>query len=158
MVSLLWYVFMWWDLVPTSPWGNLHPVPTAMLIVTISGHTVSTGNRFPWLYINCFQSPWFQCNMIKYGIFPWWVSRGGVHVFEKRRGMKKERIGGGELIHLSALWTHWHSSHHWLFFGGVDFMQNKAGISSRWDRFTNSCRRKTLTLSNDTFEHKDCLN
>ena len=95
MVSLLWYVFMWWGLVPTSPWGNLHPVPTAMLIVTISGHTVSTGSRFPWLYINCFQSPWFQCIMIKYGIFPWWVSRGGVHVFEKRRGMKKERIGGG---------------------------------------------------------------
>ena len=86
---------MWWGLVPTSPWGNLHPVPTAMLIVTISGHTVSTGSRFPWLYINCFQSPWFQCIMIKYGIFPWWVSRGGVHVFEKRRGMKKETIGGG---------------------------------------------------------------
>ena len=41
-----------------------HPVPTAMLIVTmISGpiqylrYTVSIGNRFPWLYINCFQSP-----------------------------------------------------------------------------------------------------
>ena len=34
MVSLL-YVFIWWDLVPTLPRGKLHPVPTAMLIVTV---------------------------------------------------------------------------------------------------------------------------
>ena len=40
------------------PWEKLHPVPTAMLIVTIiSGHiqylrhTVPIGNRFPWLCI-----------------------------------------------------------------------------------------------------------
>ena len=24
-------------------------------------HTVSIGNGFSWLYINCFQFPWFQC-------------------------------------------------------------------------------------------------
>ena len=37
---------------------NLHPVPTAMLIVAMisirthsARHTVSIGNRFPWLYI-----------------------------------------------------------------------------------------------------------
>ena len=42
-------------------------------------HTVSIGYRFAWLYINCFQSPWFQRIMIESGIFPWWVvsRRGG---------------------------------------------------------------------------------
>ena len=40
-------------------------------------HTVSIGNRFPWLYINYFQSPWFWCIIIESGIFLWWVSRGG---------------------------------------------------------------------------------
>ena len=29
------YVFPWGELVPTSPWGRLHPVPTAVLIVTM---------------------------------------------------------------------------------------------------------------------------
>ena len=95
MVSLL-YVFIWWDLVPTSPWGKLHPVPTAMLIVTMISirthsvrHLVSIGNRFPWLYcINCFQSPWFQCIIIEYGIFLWWMSKRGegVHVSKERGG------------------------------------------------------------------------
>ena len=89
MVSML-YVFIWSDLAPTSSWEKLHPVPLAMLIVTmISGHiqylrhTVSIDNRFPWLYINCFQSPWswLQCIIIESGIFPWWVSRGGVACF-----------------------------------------------------------------------------
>ena len=90
MVSLLWYVFIWWDFVPTSPWRKLHPVPTAMLIVTMISiransvrHTVSIGNRFPWLYINCFQSPWFQFIIIESGIFRWWVSERGD---EKRKG------------------------------------------------------------------------
>ena len=40
-------------------------------------HTVSIGNRFPWLYINYFQSPWFWCIIKESGIFLWWVSRGG---------------------------------------------------------------------------------
>ena len=31
----VYYVFIWWDLVPTSAWVKLHPVPTAMLIVTM---------------------------------------------------------------------------------------------------------------------------
>ena len=63
----VYYVFIWWDLMPTSSWEKLHPVPTAMLIVSnwylsghIQRHTVSIGNRFPWIYINCFQSPWFH--------------------------------------------------------------------------------------------------
>ena len=94
MVSLM-YVLTWWDLVPTSPWGNLHPVATAMLIVTIISirkhpvlQTVSIGNRFWWLYINRFQSAWFWCIIIKSGIFPWSVSRegGGSMFLKKGRG------------------------------------------------------------------------
>ena len=34
MVTLL-YVFIWWDLVPTSSWGKLHLVPRAVVIVTM---------------------------------------------------------------------------------------------------------------------------
>ena len=34
VVSLL-YVFIWWDVVSTSLWGKLYPVPTGMLIVTM---------------------------------------------------------------------------------------------------------------------------
>ena len=95
-----WYVFIWWDFVPTSPRGKLHPVPTAMLIVTMISirthsvrHTVSIGNRFPWLYINCFQSPWFRCIIIESDIFPWWMSKGRLGcMFLKKEGMKK--MGG----------------------------------------------------------------
>ena len=70
------YVFLWWDLVPTSPWGKLNPVPTAVLIVTmIPNRTHSVlGHRFPWLYIsyiNCFESPLFQRIIIESGISPW---------------------------------------------------------------------------------------
>ena len=110
MASLL-YVFIWWYLVPTSPWGKLHPVSTAMLIVTVlstRAHSVlkthsSFYSCFPWLYVNCFQSPWFQCIVIESNIFPWWVSRegrgGGVHVSKKKGRWKKK----GGLKHLSAL-------------------------------------------------------
>ena len=103
MASLL-YVFIWSDLVPTSPWGKLHPVSTAVLIVTVLStrtHSVlkthsSFHSCFPWLYVNCFQSPWFQCIVIESSIFPWWVSRegggrGGGCMFLKKGGMKKER-------------------------------------------------------------------
>ena len=34
MISLF-YVFIWWDMVPASQWGKLHPVPAATLIVTM---------------------------------------------------------------------------------------------------------------------------
>ena len=108
MVSLL-YVFIWWDLVPTSPWEKLHPVSTAMLIVTMISirthsvrHTISIGNRFPWLYINCFQSLWFRCIIIESGISLWWVSKGGELLVSKEREVKKER-GWGGLIHPSTL-------------------------------------------------------
>ena len=100
MASLL-YVFIWSDLVPTSPWGKLHPVSTAVLIVTVLStrtHSVlkthsSFHSCFPWLYVNCFQSPWFQCIVIESSIFPWWVSRegGGGCMFLKKGEMKKER-------------------------------------------------------------------
>ena len=30
----VYYVFIWWDLMSTSSWEKLHPVPTAMLIVS----------------------------------------------------------------------------------------------------------------------------
>ena len=48
-------------------------------------HTVSIGNRFPWLYINFFQSSWFRCIIIESCIFPWWVSRrtGGCMFLKK---------------------------------------------------------------------------
>ena len=116
MFSLLWYVFIWWDLLPTSPWGKLHPVPTAMLIVTlisIMTHSVLK-TQFPCLNINCFQCAWFRSIIIESGIFLWWMSRGpclsggrgGLHVFKergisRREGWKKK---GGGLIHLPALW------------------------------------------------------
>ena len=93
-----------------SPLGKLHPVPTAILIVTTISirthsvrHLVSIGNRFPWLYINCFQSPWFQCIIIESGIFLWWMSKGGREggrcMFLKkeggisRRGKMKKEMG-----------------------------------------------------------------
>ena len=38
-------------------------------------HTVSIGNGFSWLYINCFQFPLIPVYIIESGIFPWWVSR-----------------------------------------------------------------------------------
>ena len=73
-----------------------HPVPTAMLIVTmISGpiqylrYTVSIGNRFPWLYINCFQSPWFHYIIIESRIFPW-LSKKGEFSFFLRKGEYQE--------------------------------------------------------------------
>ena len=77
-----------------------HPVPTAMLIVTIlSGpiqylrYTVSIGNRFPWLYIS-FQSPWFHYIIIESTIFPWWLSKRGAVLFFKERGDIKK--GGAD--------------------------------------------------------------
>ena len=110
MASLL-YVFIWSDLVPTSPWGKLHPVSTAVLIVTVLStrtHSVlkthsSFHSCFPWLYVNCFQSPWFQCIVIESSIFPWWVSReggggGGMHV-SKERGDEKRKVGWNTFPH-----------------------------------------------------------
>ena len=41
MVSLL-YVLIWWNLVPTSQWGKLNPVPTAVLIVTMISITTQS--------------------------------------------------------------------------------------------------------------------
>ena len=89
--SVYYHVFIWCDLVPTSPWGKLHPVPTAMLTVSKISiqatfyiylrHTVFIGN----------QSAWFWCIIIESGIFLWWVSRGGgLHVSEDRRISRRE--------------------------------------------------------------------
>ena len=105
MVSLL-----WWDLVPTSPWGKLHPVSTAMLIITMTSirthsvlktpeDTVSIGNGFPWLYNNYFQSSWFSRDGCQEGMRYMFLKKGGI----SRRGMKKERRKG-VLTHHSALW------------------------------------------------------
>ena len=104
------YVFIWWDLVPTSPYGKLHSVSPAMLMC-LSGHIqylrhrVSIGNRFPWHYI-VFSLP--DSSVSSYNLV---FSRDGcqeegrLHVSEERgisrRGNKK--IKGG-LIHFSALW------------------------------------------------------
>ena len=88
-----------------------HPVPTTMLIVTmISGpiqylrYTVSIGNRFLWLHINYFQSPWFHYIIIESSIFPWWLSKMGWVLFSKDRGAIKK----GALIQvvLSVLWIY----------------------------------------------------
>ena len=49
VVSLLWHAFIWWKLVPTSPWGKLHPVLRAMLNVTmiyIRKHSVHKTHSF----------------------------------------------------------------------------------------------------------------
>ena len=99
--------FTMWEVAPSA---NSCAVLTQSLY--LSGHiqylrhTVPIRNRFPWLYINCFQSPWFQYIIIESGISPWWVvSRqggvgfggGGLHVSKERGyqegGMKKERGG-----------------------------------------------------------------
>ena len=69
--------------------------------------TWDTQYKFPWLYINYSQSPWFQCIIIESGIFPWWVvSRGGgggrwggCLFLKKREDIKKggwKKKGGGE--------------------------------------------------------------
>ena len=64
-------------------------------------------NRFPWLYINYFQSLSFCCIIIEFGIFPCWVSmflKKGWGFQEIQEGeMKKERGGEGGLIHVSTL-------------------------------------------------------
>ena len=83
------------------PWEKLHPVPTAMLIVTIiSGHiqylrhTVSIGNRFPWLCIVSVSL--IPVSHHRICDFPVMVVKrrgrgeGGLHV-SKERGMRKER-------------------------------------------------------------------
>ena len=97
--------FTMWEVAPSA---NSCAVLTQSLY--LSGHiqylrhTVPIRNRFPWLYINCFQSPWFQYIIMESGISPWWVvSReggvglGGLHVSKERGyqegGMKKERGG-----------------------------------------------------------------
>ena len=60
--------------------------------------------RFPWLYINYFQSLWFCCIIIEFGIFPWWVSmflkKGEDFKKFKKGRWKKKGVG----IHVSALW------------------------------------------------------
>ena len=104
MVSLLSFYMM--GLGPTSTWGKLHLVSTAKLILTmisIRPHsvfkTVSIGNRFLWLYFNCFKSSWFHCIIIESGIFLWWVLRGDEVCMFLKKGVKKR----GRLIHLSVL-------------------------------------------------------
>ena len=45
----VYHVFIWWNLVPTSPWGKLHPVPTAVRIVnmiSIRTHSVLKTHSF----------------------------------------------------------------------------------------------------------------
>ena len=114
VVILLWIAFIWWDLVPTSPWGKFHPVPTAMLIVImisirthsvlntghIQTHSVSIGIKIGFHYF--FQSPWFWCIIIVSGLLLCWVSRGVTVVVGRLHVSKKKRRG---LIHLSALYT-----------------------------------------------------
>ena len=55
----------------------------------------------PWLYINCFQSPLFQCIIIESGIFPWWVSRGEVACFKRKWPMSRKggwkKKGGADI-------------------------------------------------------------
>ena len=77
----------------------------------LSGHiqylryTVSIGNRFPWLYINCFESPWLECipmyhHWICYFPLMGMKRGGGMHVSKERRDEKGKE---GELIHLYAI-------------------------------------------------------
>ena len=74
----------------------MHPGPTAILICTMISirthsvrHTVSIGNRFPWLYITR-----DGCQKGR--------GEGGLHVSKERRDIKKgdEKRKGG-LIHPS---------------------------------------------------------
>ena len=61
-----------------------------MSVWYLSGHiqylicTVSIGNRFPWLYINCFQSHWFQCIIRESYIFAWWLL-GVIKMYQKQQ-------------------------------------------------------------------------
>ena len=66
---------------------SVWPCTFNLLLICVNlRHTVSIGNRFPWLYINCFQSPWFQYIIIESSIFPWWLSKGGKGACFKRKG------------------------------------------------------------------------
>ena len=143
MASLL-YVFIWSDLVPTSPWGKLHPVSTAVLIVTVLStrtHSVlkthsSFHSCFPWLYVNCFQSPWFQCIVIESG----GIRCEGCMFLKKagtsRRGDEKET---GGLIHLSALCKIFENSNKTVFF------------CCTWKRRQRSQQAKKEQLANEEF-------
>ena len=58
-------------------------------------HIVSIGNRFPWFYINCLQSPWFQCIIIEScdgcqegGAGCMFLNKGG---YQEGGGVKEER-------------------------------------------------------------------
>ena len=93
----VYYVFIWWDIL----YHEVSCIQCQQLcwlsLWYLSGHiqylkhTVSIGNRFPWLYINFFRTPWFRCIIIESGIIPWWVSRGagGSCMFLKKRGDEK---------------------------------------------------------------------
>ena len=113
MVSLL-YVFIWWDLVPTSPWGKLHPVPTAMLIVTMISIRTHSVLKTPFLQVIGFhgfmliffslpdsgvssKNLVFSCDgcQEEQG-----VGEGGLAFFWRKGGWKKKE---GELIHHFAL-------------------------------------------------------
>ena len=71
-----------------------------------------------WLYINCFQSPWFQCIIIESRIFSWWVSRGESMFLKRERISRKKDEKRKTAIHISALWSVLHKS------------ISKAGLSS----------------------------
>ena len=110
---------------PNFTMRKLHLVPTAVLIVTmtlwyLSQHiqllkTVSIGNRFPWLYINCFQSLWFQCIIIKSGIFLWYgASREGVARFTSQSSLQAFKMYISDMSFFCQLtefpWFFCHSS------------------------------------------------
>ena len=92
-------MFLWWHLVPTSPWGKFHPVSTAILIVTMisirphSGH-ISVSLISAYHHRDLFSRDGCQ-------------EERGFHIskergISRRGGMNKER--GRGLIHLSTLW------------------------------------------------------
>ena len=127
------------DLVPTSPWGQLHSVAT-----------VSIGNRLPWLHINCFQSPWFQCIIIKSSIFPW-VSRVGEKgcMFLKKGVISRRWEGGVEKgqgwsdtpFRTMVFWNHSRPSNHSILkIGSIVFSDIVQDDSWPWYLVTDKAR------------------
>ena len=101
--------------------------------------TVSIGNRFPWFYLNCFQSPWFCCIIIESGILLWWVSRGGKGgrgcMFLKNGRIKRERLGADTDTHFHTMFTQVYHKWQWYHIWFLRYGAQQTGFFVILDHF-----------------------
>ena len=104
----VYFMLLWWGLVPTSPRGKLHPVPTAVLSVTMIWHI-----QYLRYNIILFSIPQIPVNHHRICYFPamggvkmdegWGMGGGGVAYF-KRKGEWKMKRGWYTSLHYKMLW------------------------------------------------------